>query len=164
MKWQSSKNHHGQAIHNVEDIPCGWQSWNLFWWYYSVLFLICVDDYLIKIAHCFCQGKIALLATHQMLTRALCNPLIKANTKICQPREMSSYSHLSRIQFLLFIALVHSTILKAIKSLVKKMCHPLSMHKSIKTLFWELLLLTIKWGSFKIMFWDAPNDSWFKYL
>ena len=48
---------------------------------------MCMDDYLIKTAHYFCQGKIALLATHQMLTRALCHPLIKANTKICQPLE-----------------------------------------------------------------------------
>ena len=48
---------------------------------------MCMDDYLIKTAHFFCQGKIAFLATHKMLTRALCHPLIKTNTKICQPRE-----------------------------------------------------------------------------
>lgn len=50
-------------------------------------FFMYMNDYLIKTAHYFCRGKIVLLATHQMLTRVLCHPLIKANTKICQPRE-----------------------------------------------------------------------------
>lgn len=41
---------------------------------------MCVDDYLIKRAHYFCQSKVPPLATHQILTRAPCHPLFKAST------------------------------------------------------------------------------------
>ena len=81
---------------------------------------MCMDDYLIKTAHYFCQGKIALLATHQMLTRALSSTDQSQHKNLSASREKSCYSHAGRIQFLFSVAIVHSAMLEATKRPVRK--------------------------------------------
>lgn len=122
MKWQFSKKHLGWAINNGNESSL-WMAESIsFFMTICCQVFMCVDDYLIKRTHYFYQGKVALLATHQILTRALCHPLFKANihTQIGQPWERSSHSHSGRVQCLLSIAMVQSIMFEAIKRPMRK--------------------------------------------